>query len=43
MTTLTERELPGTTGPDNRVVSFLPLSHIAALSADVLLPTLNGA
>ena len=43
MTTLTEREQPGTTGPDNRVVSFLPLSHIAALLSDVLLITLNGA
>ena len=33
---MSEREKPETVGPHNRIVSYLPLSHIAGLCFDVL-------
>ena len=32
----TERERPEAVGPQNRIVSYLPLSHIAGLAFDLL-------
>ena len=31
-----EREKPEAAGPQNRIVSYLPLSHIAGLACDLL-------
>lgn len=36
------KQRPEVLGPGNRVVSYLPLSHIAGLSVDVLTHYLNG-
>ena len=36
MQQMTERERPEAIGPQNRIVSYLPLSHIAGLAFDVL-------
>lgn len=36
VTSMTEREKPEAVGPQNRIVSYLPLSHIAGLAFDIL-------
>ena len=33
---------PSVIGPNNRVVSYLPLSHIAGLSVDIMTHMFNG-
>ena len=40
--TMTEREKPEAVGPQNRIVSYLPLSHIAGLCFDILQHILNS-
>ena len=40
---VTAKEKPDMVGPQNRIVSYLPLSHIAGLSFDILSHYFNGS
>ena len=37
-----EKEKPGASGPHNRIVSYLPLSHIAGLQVDIISPMVSA-
>ena len=41
MKSVLQRDKPDAIGPHNRVVSYLPLSHIAGLCFDILLHLIN--
>ena len=41
MRSILARDKPDSIGPHNRVVSYLPLSHIAGLAFDILLHMMN--